>query len=48
MRPVLTMLKDRFSALDLKTLAIDRIALCRQDDADSRFRTVGTYVLRKS
>jgi putative phosphonate metabolism protein len=46
--PVLTMLKDRFSALGLKTLAIDRIALCRQDDADSRFRIVGTYVLRKS
>jgi putative phosphonate metabolism protein len=46
--PVLTMLKDRFSALDLKTLAIDRIALCRQDDAKSRFRIAGAYVLRKS
>lgn len=46
--PVLTMLKDRFSALGLKTLAIDRIALFRQDDADSRFRIAGTYVLRKS
>jgi putative phosphonate metabolism protein len=45
---VLAMLKDRFSALDLKTLAIDRIALFRQDDADSRFRIVGTYVLRES
>jgi putative phosphonate metabolism protein len=45
--PVLTMLKDRFSALDLKTLAVDRIALCRQDGADSRFRIVGTFVLRK-
>jgi 2'-5' RNA ligase len=46
--PVLTMLKDRFSALDLKTLSIDRIALFRQDDADSRFRIVGDYVLSKS
>jgi putative phosphonate metabolism protein len=45
--PVLTMLKDRFSTLGLKTLAIDRIALFRQNDADSRFRTVGTYVLGK-
>jgi putative phosphonate metabolism protein len=45
---VLTMLKDRFSALDLKTLAIDRIALFRQDDADSRFRIVGACVLGKS
>jgi putative phosphonate metabolism protein len=46
--PVLAMLEARFSALDLKTLAIDRIALSRQDDADSRFRIVGAYVLRKS
>jgi putative phosphonate metabolism protein len=44
--PVLTMLMVRFSVLGLKTLAIDRIALFRQDDADSRFRIVGTYVLR--
>jgi putative phosphonate metabolism protein len=46
--PVLTMLKDRFSALDLKTLAIKRIALFCQDDADSRFRIVGTYLLGKA
>ena len=46
--PVLTMLKDRFSALGLKTLAIDRIALFRQDDAGSRFRIAGAYVLGKS
>jgi putative phosphonate metabolism protein len=45
--PVLTMLKARFSALDLKTLAIDRIALFRQDDANSRFRIVGSYVIDK-
>ena len=31
--PVLTMLRERFAALGLQTLAIDRIACCRQDDA---------------
>ncbi|HXO70089.1 MAG TPA: DUF1045 domain-containing protein [Bradyrhizobium sp.] len=46
--PVLTMLKGRFSGLDLKTLSIDRIALCRQDDAKSRFRIAGSTVLRQS
>jgi putative phosphonate metabolism protein len=45
---VLAMLKDRFSALGLKTLAIDRIALFRQDDAESRFRIARAYVLGKS
>ncbi len=45
---VLTMLKNRFSTLDLKTLSIDRIALFCQDDADSRFRIAGTYVLAMS
>jgi putative phosphonate metabolism protein len=45
---VLAMLKGCFSALDLKTLAIDRIALFRQDDAESRFRIAGAYVLGKS
>jgi putative phosphonate metabolism protein len=43
--PVLTMLKDRFSELDLETLSIDRIALFRQDDADSRFRIARDYPL---
>jgi putative phosphonate metabolism protein len=46
--PVLTMLKDRFSALGLKTLAIDRISLFRQNDMDCRFRIVADYVLGKS
>jgi putative phosphonate metabolism protein len=46
--PVLTMLKDRFYALGLKTLAIEGIALFRQDDADSRFRIMGTYALSES
>ena len=34
--PVLTMLRNRFSALGLNTLSIDRIALFRQDNADCR------------
>ena len=44
-RPILTMLRDRFSALGLQTLDIDRIAVCRQDTADSRFRILGEFVL---
>jgi putative phosphonate metabolism protein len=46
--PVLAMLKDRFYALGLKTLAIEGIALFRQDDAESRFRIMGTYALSES
>jgi putative phosphonate metabolism protein len=42
---VLTILRNRFSALGLKTLAIDRIALFRQDDACSRFRIVNHWKL---
>ena len=41
--PVLRMLRNSFSATGIKTLAIDRIALFRQDDADSRFRIVGHW-----
>jgi putative phosphonate metabolism protein len=44
--PVLTMLRNRFSALGVHTLAIDRIALFRQDNADSRFRIVSQWKLR--
>jgi putative phosphonate metabolism protein len=45
--PVLTMLRQRFSAIGLKTLAIDRIALFRQNDAHSRFRIVMHYLLKR-
>jgi putative phosphonate metabolism protein len=38
--PVMRTLRNTFSALGIKTLAIDRIALFRQDNADSRFRIV--------
>jgi putative phosphonate metabolism protein len=45
--PVLTMLRQRFSAIGLKTLAIDRIALFRQNDAHSRFSIVMHYLLKR-
>jgi putative phosphonate metabolism protein len=35
-----TILQTRFGLLEITTLSIDRIALFRQDDADSRFRIV--------
>ena len=41
------MLRARFSALGLETLAIDRIALFKQDDARARFRFVGEWALAK-
>ena len=43
---VLTMLRNSFSAIGLKTLAIDRIALFRQDNAVSRFRIINHWTLR--
>jgi hypothetical protein len=43
---VLAMLKARFSALGLATLAIDRIAVFRQENAASRFRIVSQWELR--
>jgi putative phosphonate metabolism protein len=43
---VLSMLRDRFSAIGLDHLAIDAIALFRQDDAPSRFRILDRWPLR--
>jgi putative phosphonate metabolism protein len=43
--PILGMLRARFAELGLTSLAIDRIALFRQDDADSRFRIIRQDVL---
>jgi putative phosphonate metabolism protein len=45
---VVAMLRDRFAAIDLATLEIDRIALFRQDDTASRFRIIGHWPLRAS
>ena len=42
---VLTMLRDRFAELGLTRLAIDGIAVCRQDGADSRFRILNQFAL---
>lgn len=42
---VLAMLRDRFAATGLDTLAIDNITLFRQDDANFRFRIIGQYAL---
>jgi putative phosphonate metabolism protein len=45
--PVLAMLQNRFSAIGLQTLAVDRIALFRQDDDHSRFRILNQFVLEQ-
>jgi putative phosphonate metabolism protein len=47
-KTILTMLQQRFAALKLTTLAVDRIALFRQNDAGSRFRIVGHYALAQT
>lgn len=44
---VLTMLRARFATIGLTSLAIDGIALFRQDDAASRFQIVGHWQLRR-
>ncbi|WP_314948968.1 DUF1045 domain-containing protein [Bradyrhizobium cosmicum] len=44
--PILEMLRTRFAALGLETLAIDRIALFKQDDAKARFRIIGEWPLK--
>jgi len=43
---VLSMLKDRFSAIGLERLAVDAVAVFRQDDGQSRFRIVERWPLR--
>jgi putative phosphonate metabolism protein len=42
---ILEMLRRRFAELKLDTLAIDRIALFRQDDAKARFGIIGEWKL---
>jgi putative phosphonate metabolism protein len=44
--PVLSMLRNRFSGVGLDTLVIDRIALFRQENAQSRFRIIRHLKLR--
>ncbi|WP_454625555.1 DUF1045 domain-containing protein [Bradyrhizobium cenepequi] len=43
---VVPMLRERFAAVRLATLAVDRLALFRQDDAASRFRIIAHWPLR--
>lgn len=45
--PILKMLRDRFAALKVDTLEIDRIALFSQDDAKVRFRIIGEWKLAR-
>jgi 2'-5' RNA ligase len=45
--PILEMLRRRFAALGLDTLAIDRIALFKQDDAKARFRIADEWALTR-
>jgi putative phosphonate metabolism protein len=42
---VLARLRDRFSRIDLETLAVDRIAIFRQESAESRFRVLNHWKL---
>lgn len=44
---VLAILRTRFAGLGLKALAIDRIAVFRQESAESRFRVVQHWELRQ-
>ena len=43
--PILEMLRAKFAGLKLDTLAVDRIALFRQDDAKARFHIIGEWTL---
>jgi putative phosphonate metabolism protein len=43
--PLVAMLRRRFAALDVATLAIDRIGIFRQENAESRFRVLAHYGL---
>jgi putative phosphonate metabolism protein len=44
--PIVEMLRDRFRDTGLGDLAIDRIALFRQDEPTQRFRVIGHWPLR--
>jgi putative phosphonate metabolism protein len=41
----LTILRERFASLDMKSLAVDRLALFKQSDAGSRFQIARQYSL---
>jgi putative phosphonate metabolism protein len=43
--PILVLLQDRFARLRIERLAVDRIAVFRQDNAVSRFRIISQWQL---
>ena len=43
---IVTMLRTRFARLEMPSLAIDRIALFRQDSPSARFGIIGQWPLR--
>jgi putative phosphonate metabolism protein len=43
---LVAMLQQRFAALDLRSLAVDRVAVFRQNDAGSRFSVLAQFGLR--
>ena len=45
-RGVINMLRERFAATGLDAMAVDRIAVFRQDDPEARFRIIGDWALR--
>ncbi|WP_454643019.1 DUF1045 domain-containing protein [Bradyrhizobium liaoningense] len=45
--PILEMLRGRFAALGLGTLAIDRLALFKQDETKARFGIIGEWALAR-
>ena len=45
--PILEMLRTRFASLRLGALALDRLALFKQDDAKARFRIIGEWALTR-
>ena len=44
---VVAMLRERFAATGIGPLAIDAIALCRQENPNSRFRVIGRWQLQE-
>ncbi|WP_027575037.1 DUF1045 domain-containing protein [Bradyrhizobium sp. WSM1743] len=45
--PILEMLRGRFAVLGIDTLAVDRLALFKQDATKARFRIIGEWALAR-
>lgn len=46
MEATIAILRDRFSAIELQSVSIDRLTLLRQEDAESRFKIIRHWPLR--